>query len=80
MLGFAADALHSRLHVPRSICIAILATGFLISQLLALSIERTEDLWKASTCLGLSYGMMFGIFPTVVIEWFGLGAFFVSQK
>lgn len=32
-------------------------------------------LWAASATLGLGYGGMFGLFPTIMIEWFGLGMY-----
>lgn len=32
-----------------------------------------QTLWIASALLGLGYGGMFGLFPTIMIEYFGLG-------
>ena len=72
-LGFLADFGKHRLGFPRSFNISLLAFGFVISQLVASHIEDIQHLWIASSVLGVSYGMLFGIFPTVVIEWFGLG-------
>ena len=50
----------------------LVATMFIVSQATAYSIDTIGDLWKASALLGLAYGGLFGLFPTLVIEWFGL--------
>jgi hypothetical protein len=46
---------------------------FIVSQLTVFNIDNIGDLWKGSALLGLSYGGMFGLFPSIVLEWFGLG-------
>ena len=46
---------------------------FVISQLTCYAIDDINDLWKASVLLGLAYGGLFGLPPTIVIDWFGLG-------
>ena len=48
---------------------------FVLSQAIASTVDKVQDLWHASVLLGLAYGGMFGIFPTITIEWFGLGHF-----
>jgi hypothetical protein len=35
-------------------------------------------LWISSATLGFGYGGMFGLFPTLMIEWFGLGMYLHS--
>ena len=35
--------------------------------------ESVKNLWIGSLMLGLAYGGMFGLFPVIAIEWFGLG-------
>jgi hypothetical protein len=50
----------------------IVATGFVISQLITYHVEDIQHLWTASVVLGCSYGMLYGLFPTLVIEWFGM--------
>lgn len=39
---------------------------------MAVATDEIEDLWKASLALGLAYGSMFGLFPTITFEWFGM--------
>ena len=46
--------------------------SFFISQLVAMSIVDVKELWKASFLVGFSYGAMFGLFPAVTIDWFGM--------
>jgi hypothetical protein len=71
--GVVADIIKHRFGYPRTFAMILVATGFIISQLVASQIEDIGHLWKASMVLGGSYGMLFGLFPTLVIEWFGLG-------
>ncbi|KAI0717569.1 MFS general substrate transporter [Cerioporus squamosus] len=74
-IGIIADFTKTKLHLPRSFCIVLVATMFVISQLTCFAIEDINHLWKASVLLGLAYGGLFGLVPTVVIDWFGLTHF-----
>lgn len=67
-----ADLMRSYVRLPRSFCIILVAVLFIISQVMCFAIEDVSNLWKASALLGLAYGGMFGLFPTITIEWFGL--------
>lgn len=75
-LGMIADFAKNQLQLPRSLCISLVAALFIISQLAVYKIDHVSDLWKGSALLGLAYGGMFGLFPTIVIEWFGLRGYF----
>lgn len=75
VIGIAADTFKHRFGLPRTFATMIVATGFIISQLITYHVEDIQHLWKASVILGGSYGMLFGLYPTLVIEWFGLGHF-----
>jgi hypothetical protein len=70
--GIIADLFKHRFGFPRSFAMVIVAAGFVTSQLITYHVEDIEHLWKASLILGESYGMLFGLFPTLVIEWFGI--------
>jgi MFS family permease len=74
LIGLAADVAKNHLHVPRSYCLTLVSSFFLASQIFAASIQNVQNLWRASTLLGLAYGGVFGLFPTICIEWFGLCA------
>ena len=70
-----ADSTKNHLRLPRSFCICLVALGFIISQLTVSSVDDVRNLWKGSALLGLVYGGLFGLFPTITIEWFGLRKF-----
>lgn len=73
--GVGADLVKNRFSAPRTYCIVFIAMLFVLSQAIAAKVDNVQDLWHASALLGLAYGGMFGIFPTITIEWFGLGHF-----
>ena len=75
LTGIAADFTKNRLRQPRTYCVALVAALFIISQLACVGIDEVQGLWKASALLGLAYGGLFGLFPTMVIEYFGLRKF-----
>ena len=52
---------------------SIVATSFLVSQLVGLCVQDVEHLQYAVILVGISYGGVFGLLPTIVIEWFGMG-------
>lgn len=70
--GIIADFLKNRLRLPRSFCISFVALLFVVSQVMVLSVDEVKNLWKGSALLGFAYGSLFGLFPTMTIEWFGL--------
>jgi hypothetical protein len=70
--GMTSDYARNRLHLPRSYCISLVAVLFILSQLAAVFTDDVTDLWKASLALGLAYGSLFGLFPTMAFEWFGM--------
>jgi len=74
-IGIIADVLKNRFRFPRSFVLMIVASSFLASQVILYRISAVRSIWQASVFLGASYGMLFGIFPTLVIEWFGLAHF-----
>jgi hypothetical protein len=57
----------------RAQCISIVAVLFFISQLVGLRVRDIEHLQYAVMLVGISYGGVFGLLPTIIIEWFGMG-------
>jgi MFS family permease len=53
-------------------CLVIATVIFLAAQLCALSIENPRLLLSVSTLSGLGYGFLFGVFPSIVAEQFGI--------
>ncbi|KAI0002902.1 major facilitator superfamily domain-containing protein [Russula compacta] len=74
-IGIVADKAKSRLRVPRSFCLPLVTTFFILALLLLIAIDNVHHLWTASGLLGLAYGCWFGLLPTISIEWFGLAHF-----
>jgi len=74
-IGMVADFVRNYLQRPRSFCITVVAAIFIVSQVTCYYVSTVENLWRASALLGLAYGCMFGLFPTICIEWFGLPHF-----
>ena len=58
--------------MPRSYSLVLVSFFFFISQVVAANEDRIENLWIASTLLGLAHGSVFSLFPTVCMEWFGM--------
>ncbi|KAF7368354.1 NmrA domain-containing protein [Mycena venus] len=75
IIGLISDNIKNRFGFPRSYSLVLVSSLFFSSQVLAAQIVDVADLWKASALVGLSYGTIFGLFPTVCIEFFGLRAF-----
>ncbi|KAI0052677.1 MFS general substrate transporter [Auriscalpium vulgare] len=75
VIGIIADIVKSRFHYPRSFCISLVASLFILSQVFLYTVDDVHNLWLASALLGLAYGSLFGLLPTICIEWFGLAHF-----
>jgi len=73
-IGIAADFGKHR-GIRRAHCIPVVAALFLISQLVGLGVRDIEHLKYAVILVGVSYGGVFGLLPTIIIEWFGIAHF-----
>jgi hypothetical protein len=71
-IGIFTDFVKNRMGLRRAYCIPLVAVFFFSSQLVAMSIVDVNQLWKASLLVGFSYGSLFGLFPTIIIDWFGM--------
>jgi hypothetical protein len=67
-----SDYAKNRLHLPRSYCASLVAVLFIVSQLMAVLTNDVTSLWRVSLVLGLAYGGLFGLFPMLTFEWFGM--------
>lgn len=70
--GVGSDVLVRRLHASRTWCLTLASAIFTIAQLLALSIKDPHYLFIVSSLSGLAYGFLFGVFPSIVAEVFGI--------
>lgn len=71
-LGVISDFAKHRFDMPRSYCLVLVSVVACISQLITAHVDRVSDLWIASSALGLGYGAVFSLLPTVCLEWFGM--------
>lgn len=71
--GIIADVTHSKLCLPRSWSLVFVASLCAIAQLGAARVEDVSGLWRVSATLGLAYGGIAGLYPALVIQYFGIG-------
>jgi len=70
--GMSSDILAKRYQTQRLWLIVISAAFFFIGQIASLTTNNPYFLWTVSTFNGLGYGILFGVFPTIVSEAFGV--------
>lgn len=70
--GVGSDFLVKVLHASRIWCLVIAASIFSLAQLCALNIVNPHLLGFVSGFSGLGYGFLFGVFPSIVAESFGI--------
>ena len=72
-LGYAADFGKHHWGWHRAYWMSVISIIFILSQILMFNVEDVSSLWMPSVALGFAYGGMYGLFPTIMIELFGLG-------
>ncbi|KAJ4300235.1 hypothetical protein N0V88_002907 [Collariella sp. IMI 366227] len=70
--GVGSDFLVKSLHANRAWCLVIACVVFCIAQLSAITITNPHLLGLVSSLSGLGYGFLFGVFPSIVAESFGI--------
>ncbi|KAF1935785.1 MFS general substrate transporter [Clathrospora elynae] len=76
--GIGSDLIVKRLHHSRFWCAAISATIFSFAQIAAIRVQDPNFLWAVSGLSGLAYGVLFGVFPALVVDAFGPDGFAVN--
>ncbi|KAF2502366.1 MFS general substrate transporter [Lophium mytilinum] len=76
--GVGSDVLVKRLHMSRFWCVLTSAAIFALAQFCGARIENPNHLWAVSGLTGLAYGALFGVFPALVVDAFGVGGFSVN--
>src|SRR5688572_22971956 len=71
-IGVGSDMLVKRLGASRVWCLVIACFIFFIAQVCALTITNPHLLGFVSGLSGLGYGFLFGVFPSIVAETFGI--------
>ena len=73
-VGVTADFANHK-GMRRAQCLSAVTVTFLVSQLVGLRIQNIEHLQYAVILVGISYGGVFGLLPTIIIDWFGMGPY-----
>lgn len=76
--GIGSDIIVKRLHHSRFWCAATSATIFSAAQFCAIKIDNPNHLYFVSSLTGLAYGVLFGVFPALVVDAFGPDGFAVN--
>lgn len=64
--GVSSDILHKKYGLQRLWLTVASAVIFCLAQIFALAVENPNWLWLVSSLSGLGYGVLFGVFPTIV--------------
>ncbi|KAK7725671.1 hypothetical protein SLS57_003737 [Botryosphaeria dothidea] len=70
--GIGSDALVKKLNMSRFWCLVVSALIFTLAQFTAMRVENPNHLWLVSSLTGLGYGALFGVFPSIVADAFGV--------
>ncbi|KAF7559454.1 hypothetical protein G7046_g4693 [Stylonectria norvegica] len=70
--GVGSDFLVKGMHASRVWCLVFACVVFCLAQICALNIENPHLLGLVSGLSGLGYGFLFGVFPSIVAETFGI--------
>ncbi|KAK6537508.1 hypothetical protein TWF694_011692 [Orbilia ellipsospora] len=70
--GTISDVLKKKWALSRVWLVFTSSSFFLLGQIAGMSVSNPLNLWLVSGINGFSYGLVFGVFPTIVSEAFGL--------
>lgn len=70
--GIGSDMLVKRHNHSRFWCLVASSTIFLAAQLAAICVSTPKLLWLVSGLSGLGYGALFGVYPALVADAFGV--------
>lgn len=70
--GIGSDFLVKRMGASRVWCLVVASLVFTLAQLFAINLTNPQLLATVSGFSGLGYGLLFGVFPSIVAETFGI--------
>ena len=71
--GVGSDVIVKKLNMSRFWCLLLSSLLFLLAQIFGITIATPHALGLVSGLTGLAYGFLFGVYPTLVVETFGIG-------
>lgn len=72
MSGVGSDFIVKHLHASRVWCLVFSCVLFFLAQICALNINNPHFLATVSGLSGIAYGFLFGVYPSIVAETFGI--------
>ena len=75
LIGLTSDVMRRRYNIDRSFWLCVISISFIISQIVAQSIENPAHIGWATSLIGLSYGSLFAMGPVITLEIWGLESF-----
>lgn len=76
--GIGSDILVKRLKQSRFWCLVASSAVFALAQVAALLVSNPHYLWLVSGLSGLGYGALFGVYPALVADTFGVSGLSVN--
>ena len=73
--GVGSDVIVKKLNMSRFWCLLLSSLIFLLAQVFGFTITTPHALGLVSSLTGLAYGFLFGVYPTLVVETFGIAGF-----
>jgi MFS family permease len=70
--GVGSDFLVKRLKLSRFWCMVVASCIFTLAQFIAIAVSNPYYLWLLSSMAGLAYGTLFGVYPALVADAFGV--------
>jgi MFS family permease len=70
--GIGSDILVKRMHKSRFWCLVGSSSVFTLAQFAGFSISNPNWLWILSSVSGLGYGFLFGVYPALIADAFGV--------
>lgn len=70
--GVGSDVLVKRLRLSRFWCMVVASCVFTLAQVIAVTVANPYYLWLLSTIGGFAYGVLFGVYPALVADAFGV--------
>jgi hypothetical protein len=76
--GVGSDFLVKEMGMSRFWCLVGSSLTFLLAQVAGLNISTPQNLWILSSLSGLGYGALFGVYPALVADTFGVSGLSVN--
>lgn len=74
-VGIGSDLLVKKLHMSRFWCLFVSSIVFCIAQVAGSQISNPRQLIIVSVLTGLAYGILYGVYPSLVADAFGIAGF-----